>query len=84
MTEADAEDRDASEQLLNIFDSVTNWLRIARSIREEHAIGLEIEHFSSTRLSGNDPHIAMMIDQQAQNVLLDAEIICRDAKFGRI
>ena len=84
MTEADAKDRDASEELLNIFDSVADGLGVAGAIREEDTVWLEVENVFSGSLGGDDPNVAMVIDEQPQNILLDAEIVGCDTEFTRI
>ena len=84
MAEADAEDGDAAKKLLNIFDGVPDRLRITGAIGKKNAIRFEIENVLGAGLRGDDPNIAMMIDQQAENILLDAEIVGGNAKFGRV
>ena len=84
MAEADAEDGDAAEELLNIFDGVADGLGITGSVREEDAIGLEFHDVFGGRLRGHDPDIAVVIDEKAQDILLDAEVVGRDTEFARV
>src|SRR5271163_1856725 len=84
MAEADAEDRDPAEKLLNVFDSIANWFRIARAIGKEDAIRFEVENILGRCLRRYDPHFAMMIDQQAQDILLDPEIVRQNTEFSRV
>ena len=84
MAEADAKDGHAAEELLDVFDSVADWLRIAWTIREEDAVRLEIHNVLGRRLRRDNPHIAVVIDEQPQYILLDAKIIGRHAKFAGI
>ena len=75
MAEANAEDRHAAEQLANIRDGVGDRLGIAGAIREKNAVGLQREHVFRGSLRRDDGHVAIVIDEQAQNILLDAEIV---------
>ena len=75
VTEANAEYRDATDELANIFDSVINRLGIAGPIGKKHAIGTHFQDFFRCGLRRHDADFAVMIDEQAQNVLLNAEII---------
>ena len=84
MAEADAKDRNAAEELLDIFDGIAHRLRIAGTIGKKNTVGLEVENVLRTRLRGDNPNIAVMIDQQTENVLLDAEIVGRYAKFSQV
>src|SRR2546422_3192159 len=84
MPQADAEYRYAPRQLANRFDGVIDRLRIARSIGQKNPVGLERQNVLGRSLGGNDLHVAVMIDQQAQDVLLDAEIVGRHAEPRRV
>src|ERR1700676_1836209 len=84
MAEADAKDRDAAEKLLNILDGVTDGLRVAGAIRKEDAIRLEFENVFGGSLRGDDPDIAVVIDEKPENILLDAEIVGRNAKLSSV
>ena len=64
VTEADAKNGHAAHQLSNIFDRVADGLRITGAIREEDAVRLEGENIFSRRLRGDNPNIAVMIDEQ--------------------
>ena len=44
--------------------------------------GLRVEHILGGRACGHDGNFAVMIDEQAQNVLLDAEIVGDHLKFA--
>ena len=61
-------------------DRVVARLRIAGAIRQEHAIGFEIEHLRRGRLRRHDGDVATAIGQQSQNVPLHAEVVGDDAK----
>jgi hypothetical protein len=47
MAKADAKDRHPPEELLNILYSIADRLRIAGTIRQENAIGFEVENVLS-------------------------------------
>jgi len=84
MAEANAKDRDASEELLNVFYSVADGFRIAGAIRKEDAIRLEVENVRSRCLRGDDPNVAMVIDEEAENILFDAEVVGCDTEFAPV
>ena len=84
VAEADTEDRNAAEKLLNILDGVADRLGVAGTIRKKNPVRLEIEDICGARLRRNNPNVAMVIDKQAQNILLDAKIVGRNTKFARI
>jgi hypothetical protein len=84
MAEADAEDGDAAEKFLNIFDGVADGFGVAGAIRKENAVGLEIHDVLGGRLRRHDPDIAVMIDEKAQDILLDAEIVGGNAEFASV
>jgi hypothetical protein len=84
MAEADAKDRDAAEELLNVFDGVTDGLGVAGAIRKENAIGLEIENVLGRSCGRDDPHVAMVVDEESQDILLDAKVVGYDTKLSRV
>ena len=59
----------------NILDRVSDRLGIAGTIREENAVGLQREHVCRRSLRRHDGNVAAVIHEQAQNILLDAEIV---------
>ncbi len=81
VAEADAENGDAARQLADIVVGIGDRFRIARAVGEEDAVRLEVENIFGERACGNDGNFAVMIDEQAQNVLLDAEIVGDHSKF---
>jgi hypothetical protein len=78
VAEADAEDRHAAGKVADIFDSEGGWLGIAGAVGEENTVGLHGEDIFGRGLRGDDGDIAMMVDEQAQDVLLDAEVVGDD------
>ena len=84
MAETDAERRQPRlHQFLYGADRVVARLRIAWAVRQEHAVGLEIEHLRGGRLCRHDGDVAAAIGQQPQNVPLHAEVVCDDAERVR-
>src|SRR5260370_23111965 len=83
VAEASSEYRDASDELANICDGVMDRLGVAGAIGEKHAIGAHFQNFFSGSLRGHYGNFAMMVDQQAQNILLDAKVVRDDAKAAR-
>src|SRR5690348_10188919 len=75
MSQADAENGHAPKELANAFDRVKNRLGIAGTIREENPVRLQRQDIAGRSLRGHHRDIASVIDQQAQNVLLDAVIV---------
>ncbi len=75
VAEANSEDRRAAEQLADIRDGIGDRLGIAGAIGEKHAVGLEREHVFGGSFRRNDGDVAAVIHEQAQNILLDAEIV---------
>ncbi len=84
MSEANTEDRNAAEELLNILDGVADWLRVAGTIRKKNSVRLKVENVLGRRLRRNYPDVAVVINQKPQNILLDTEIVGRNPKFSRI
>src|SRR5580658_324937 len=84
MSKANTKDGDAAEKLLDVFDGVTDGLRVSRAIRKENAIRFEIENVLRGRLRGDNPDVAMVINEQPQYILLDAKIVRRYTKLSRI
>src|SRR5882724_12375172 len=75
MTEADAEDRLASQQAADVVDRVSAGLGITGSVRKEHTVGFQSEDVFCRSLRGNDRHLAGLAAQLAQDVLLDAVVV---------
>jgi hypothetical protein len=78
VAEADAEDGHAAEELANVIDGVVNGLRVSGSVREEDAVGFHREDVFGGCFRGDDGDVAIVIDEQSQNVLLDAVIVGDD------
>jgi len=75
VAEADSEDGDAAEHVLDGFDGVVDWLGIAGAVGEEDAVGLETQHITGGGLSRNHRHAATFAGEHAQDVVFDAEVV---------
>src|SRR6187549_1823101 len=75
VTETDAEGRQVrDDQCTDRFDGVVARLGIARSIREEHTIGLEREYFFGGGLRGHHRHAAAAVGEHPQDVAFHAVV----------
>src|SRR5713226_4392783 len=75
MAQADSEDRDPPQELADVRDGVGHRLRVTGPVREKHAIGREREHVFGRGLRRDDGDLAVVVHQQPEDILLDAEII---------
>ena len=64
-------------------DRVVAGLGVARAVRQEDAVGLQREHRRRRRLRRDDGDAAAALGEQAQDVVLDAEIVGDDVKARR-
>ena len=80
MAETDAEDGNAAEEFADVFDGVADGLRVAGSVREEDAVGPHVENVLRGGLRRNDPGFAMMVGEETEDVLLDAEVVGHNAE----
>src|SRR5271157_4334357 len=74
--ETDSEDRCSSSQLANILLRVSDWLRIARAVREKDSVGTKRQHIFCRCLRRNHGHAAALFREHAENILLYAEVVC--------
>ena len=75
MPQANSENRHAPHQFPNIRNRVMNRLRISRPIRQKHPVRFQRQHVFCGSLRRNHGHVAVVIHQQSQNVLLNPEIV---------
>ena len=75
------ENRDAAEEFAYIFNGVGDRLGIAGPVRKKDAIRAQRKDVFGGSCSRNDGNIAMVIDKQAKNVLLDAVIVSDDLEL---
>src|SRR5205814_7572881 len=84
VSQANAEHRYSPEELLNIFHRVGGWLRITRPVRKEDAVRLHLQNVFSRRLRRHDIDLAAMVNEQPQNVLLNAIVVSHYAMFPHL
>mmetsp|Transcript_22878 Transcript_22878/g.63221 ORF Transcript_22878/g.63221 Transcript_22878/m.63221 type:complete len:223 (+) Transcript_22878:973-1641(+) len=73
---ADAKHRLLSQNLLGVLHSIGCSRGVARAIREEHAVGVHLQHLRGGPVCRHHCDAAAKGGQAAQDVLLDAIIIC--------
>src|SRR6202034_1452551 len=78
VAETDAENRDAAGQPADIFDGVRDRLGIARAVREKNSVRLQREDVFGGGFCRDYGHVAAVVDEKAQDVLLDAVIVRND------
>ena len=75
VAEADAEDRRLADEAADVVDLGVQRLGVAGAVREEDAVGFEREDVFGGGERGHDRDVAAGVDEAAQDVLLDAEIV---------
>src|SRR6202023_3280621 len=83
VAETNAEYRNAPDELANIFHGIIHWLGIAWTVGQKYAVGGHAKDFVCGGLRRYHSHFAVMIHEQAQDILLDAEIVRDDSKGAR-
>src|SRR6266550_7626748 len=79
MAEADTEYRDLPiGQLADRADRVPDGGGVARAVREEDAVGLELAHPGRGRRGRDDRHAAVVLREQAEDVALHAVVVRHD------
>src|ERR1700722_20643351 len=78
MAEADAENRDSAGELANILDGVGDGLGIAGTVRKKNTVRLQREDVFGGGSCRDDGHIAAMVDEKPEDVLLDAVVVGDD------
>src|SRR5438876_9513314 len=81
VSQANAEDRYAAEELLNIFHRVGDWVRITRAVRKVDAVRLHLQNVFGGRLRRHDIDLAVMVHEQPQSVLRNSIVVCYYAMF---
>jgi len=75
VTETDTKDWETPQQLADVLDGVGNRLRVAGAVGQENPIRLHRENVVCGSFRRNHSDIAAMVNEEAQNVLLDAVIV---------
>jgi hypothetical protein len=81
VTEADSKDGNPAGQLANAFMRISDRLGIARAVRKENTVRTQRKNIFGGSIRRNDSHVAVMIDEQAKDVLLDTKIVGNDLKL---
>ena len=84
VAKTDAEQRQAAvQELADGGDGVIAGLRIARPVRQEHAVRIQRQHLRCRRGCRHHGHRAAGLRQTAQDVALDAEVVGHHPKARR-
>src|SRR4030095_14848612 len=78
VAQTNPEDRFLPEQVLHVPNRVVHGLRIARTIGKKDAVGLEVQNFLSWSLRWHDGNAPSQMNQIAQDVGLDTEVVRDD------
>src|ERR1043166_8802535 len=68
---------------MHSFVCVIERRRIARTIGKKNSIGVKGQHFFSRCASRYDGHLKAFLPKQAQNILLDAVVVCGNPEARR-
>ena len=82
MSQTDAEHGHLARQAADQFRAAGDGRRIARAIRQKHAVRALGKHFFRGRRRRHDGDVRAGVAQAAQNVGLHAVIDAHDAEFG--
>src|SRR6266481_9426284 len=82
--QADSKHGNMANELLNIFHGVVDGFRIAGAVRKKHSVRFHFQDVFRGGLRGDDIDFALVIDEQAQNVLLDAVVVSDNTMFARL
>ena len=80
MTETDPKDRFFAHQIMHGFVCVRKRRGIARTVGEKNSIGIKTQHFVCRRSRRHNRYLETFLAQQAQDVFLDAIIVCSNSR----
>ena len=75
MTKADSENGSLPRQLANAVMRVCNWFGIAWTVGQEHTVRLEREDIFCAGFRRHYGHVAALVYEHPQDVLLDAIVV---------
>jgi len=75
VAQANAENRHAAGEVADVFLGIGDGLRVAGTIRKENTVRVKGKHILGRSVRGNHGRIAVMIEKQTQDVLLDAVVV---------
>src|SRR3974390_1931678 len=81
MAEANTEDGHPAGERANTFLRVRDWFGVAGTIREKNSVWAERQNIFRGSAGWNNGDVAVVVDQQPQNVLLDAEVVRYDLEL---
>ena len=82
MPQADAEHGQLAEQLLDLGVGAADGVGIARSVGQEHAVGLHGQHVLGGRVPRNDREVAAAADEVLKDRQLRAAVVGDDLVLG--
>src|SRR5215468_233012 len=78
VAQTNSENGNSAKQLADVFLRIGDRFGITGSVRKEDAVGPQRQNIFGRGVRGNNGDVAMMINEQAQDVLLDAVIVGHD------
>src|SRR6516225_6562710 len=84
MSQTYAEDGDSPRELADISNGVCNRFGVAGTIRKKDAVWPEGEDVFRGSCRGDDRDIALVIDEHAKDVLLNAVVVSHDLELAGI
>src|SRR6476660_4562743 len=81
MSQANSEDRNFADKLANVFHGIAHRLWITRAVREKYPVRLHIQNIFRHSSGRYDSDVALVIGQQAQDVLFDSEVVSDHPEF---
>src|SRR2546425_10574114 len=84
MSQANSEDWFLTKESTDIVDGIFERLRIAGTIGEKHAVGLQRQYFLGRSGRRNDCHLRTATREIPQNMRFDSEVISHDVKGARL
>src|SRR5258708_27144029 len=83
MSQANSKHGNVADELLDVFNGVVDGLRITGPVRKEDSIRLHRQNVFGRSLGRYDENFALVIDEQAKDVLFDAVVVGDDTMFAR-
>src|SRR5260370_17042224 len=78
MPKANPENWDVPNHFANVLDGVPHRLRVAWAVRKKDSIRLHFQNVFGGSLGGHNIDFAVVVDEQAQDVLLDSVVVSDD------
>ena len=81
VAQANAEDGHPTGEITNVFMRVRYGLWVAGAIRKEDTVRTQREDIFRGSVGRNNGDVAVVVDKQAENVLLDAEVVSNNLEL---